>query len=352
MEKIQKYMTYLFIVIFIVIFSMYNYEEYTNFHKEKIELEQRNLDLNEKIESFELKYIEELKDVQFYYTPNKELLNNIILKIEKAEKEILLETYMLTEKRIQEALVKAKKRWINIKIILEKAPYMAYNINNKAYKKLENAWINIMWSDKSDYSFNHTKVLLIDNLSIISTGNYSYSTFTKNRDFFIFTTEENIYSKLKENFYNDYSWTKINIYDDNLIFSPKTSRIKFEKMFNSAEKNIKMYFQYMKDDNLVDLLIKIKKEKNIDIQIIIPDTASDDENTIKLENAWIKIEILPKYKMHAKAILIDEKYLFIWSINFSNYSIDRNREVWILLKNNKIINEFLKIYNQDIKKTY
>jgi len=56
-------------------------------------------------------------------------------------------------------------------------------------------------------------------------------------------------------------------------------------MFNSAERNIKMYFQYMKDDDLVELLINIKKEKDIDIQIIIPSTASDDKNTIKLKKA-------------------------------------------------------------------
>jgi phosphatidylserine/phosphatidylglycerophosphate/cardiolipin synthase-like enzyme len=58
---------------------------------------------------------------------------------------------------------------------------------------------------------------------------------------------------------------------------------------------------------------------------------------------------LPKYKMHAKAILVDEKYLFIWSINFSTYSIDRNREVWILIKNKNIIDDFLDIYSQDSK---
>jgi len=110
MKNLQKYFTYVFIIFFFIIFSIYNYEEYYNFHKNKIELEQRNIDLNEKIESFELKYIEEIEDIQFYYTPNKELLKDIISKIVKAKKEILLETYMLTEKRIQDALVKAKKR--------------------------------------------------------------------------------------------------------------------------------------------------------------------------------------------------------------------------------------------------
>lgn len=345
-------MTYIFIVFFLVIFSIYNFDEYYKFHQNKVELEQKNLDLNEKIESFELKYIKKLTDIQFYYTPNKDLLTQITNSIEKSEKEIFLETYILTEKRIQNALVKAHKRWIYIKIILEKSPYKAFNINNKAYTKLKKAWINIKWSDKENYSLNHSKVLLIDDLSIISTGNFSYSTFIKNRDFFIFTKDKNIYSKLKENFINDYNWIKINIYDDNLIFSPNTSRIKFEKIFNSANKSIKMYFQYMKDDDLLEKLINIKNEKKIDITIIIPNTAIEDENIIKLEKNWIEIKVLSKYKMHAKAILIDNEYLFIWSINFSTYSIEKNREVWIIIKNSKIIHKFLEVYDLDIKNIY
>jgi cardiolipin synthase len=31
--------------------------------------------------------------------------------------------------------------------------------------------------------------------------------------------------------------------------------------------------------------------------------------------------------MHSKAILVDEKYLFIGSVNFSEASFDKNREV-------------------------
>ncbi|MBT3727425.1 hypothetical protein HOG21_07390 [bacterium] len=65
--------------------------------------------------------------------------------------------------------------------------------------------MDIVWSNSDNYSFNHSKILLIDDLSIISTGNFSYSTFTKNRDFFIFTNDNKINSKLKENFSNDYN---------------------------------------------------------------------------------------------------------------------------------------------------
>ena len=349
MRKNANPITTIFFIIFIILFSLFNYEEYSEFHQTKSEIENKNIELNANLEKFELEDIREINDLEFYYTPNKELLTRIVELINNAENEIFLEVYMLTEKRIQESLIKAHNRWIELKIILEKDPYMAYSINDKAYNKLQKAWIDIIWSSKSNYSFNHSKILIIDDLSIISTGNFSYSTFTKNRDFFIFTEDLNTKNKLKENFYNDYNSTKINIFDNNLIFSPNSSRIKFEKLFDEAERNIKMYFQYLKDDELVNKLINIKKEKNISIEIIIPDTATEDENTIKLKNAWINILVLPKYKMHAKAILVDEKYLFIWSINFSTYSIDRNREIWILIKNKNIIDEFLAIFSQDSK---
>ncbi len=349
MRKNANPITTIFFIIFIILFSLFNYEEYSEFHQTKSEIENKNIELNANLEKFELEDIREINDLEFYYTPNKELLTRIVELINNAENEIFLEVYMLTEKRIQESLIKAHNRWIELKIILEKDPYMAYSINDKAYNKLQKAWIDIIWSSKSNYSFNHSKILIIDDLSIISTGNFSYSTFTKNRDFFIFTEDLNTKNKLKENFYNDYNSTKINIFDNNLIFSPNSSRIKFEKLFDEAERDIKMYFQYLKDDELVNKLINIKKEKNISIEIIIPNTATEDENTIKLKNAWINILVLPKYKMHAKAILVDEKYLFIWSINFSTYSIDRNREIWILIKNKNIIDEFLAIFSQDSK---
>lgn len=339
-------------ILFIIIFSIFNLDQYLEFHKEKIEIENINYENSLKLENFKLENIKELNDVSFYYTPYKELINKIVELIDESKKEIFLETYMLTETRTQEALIKAKKRWVNIKVILEKDPYMAYNINNKAFEKLEKQWINIVWSNKNNYVFNHSKILIIDDLSIISTWNYSYSTFTKNRDFFIFTKDENITNKLKQNFENDFLWKKINVYNDNLIFSPGSSRIKFEKLFHWAEKSIKMYFQYLKDDDLVEKLIKIKKNKNIEITIVIPETAKGDENIKKLKNNWIEINILSKYTMHAKAILIDDLYLFIWSINFSSNSIDKNREVGILIKNKEIINKFLNIFKQDTKKTY
>ncbi|MDR1944910.1 MAG: phospholipase D-like domain-containing protein [Candidatus Peribacteria bacterium] len=54
--------------------------------------------------------------------------------------------------------------------------------------------------------------------------------------------------------------------------------------------------------------------------------------------------------MHSKAILVDNKYLFIGSVNFSEYSLDKNREIGILTKEEKVISKFNEIFKKDLIK--
>ena len=129
--------------------------------------------------------------------------------------------------------------------------------------------------------------------------------------------------------------------------SPNYSRVKLEKYLQSATKNIKIYIQYLKDEKINNSLLALKKEKNIDIEIIIDKKNLEDESVEILKNAWIKIKWFDWKTMHSKAILIDEKYLFIGSINFSEFSIDKNREFWVFLKEENLIKNFLEIFEKD-----
>ena len=114
----------------------------------------------------------------------------------------------------------------------------------------------------------------------------------------------------------------------------------------SAEKNIKIYIQYLKDKKINDLL-KNLKQKNIDIEIIVDKSAIENEETKDLQKSGINTKAFNWKKMHSKVILVDEKYVFVWSVNFSEYSLDKNREMWIILKNEDIVKRILEIFKND-----
>ena len=349
--KSHKKILHIFLFLLLTIFSLIFWKEYIeNYNKSSSETQETNI-LKQNISIFEVSQIKDLKETEFYYTPYKPLLDKIVEKINNSKNKVYLEVYMLTETRIKQALVNAKKRWIEVKVLLERNPYKANNINNKHYKFLRENSVNVKWSNPDNFSLNHSKFIIIDEQIIISTWNFTYSTFSYNRDMFLFSKDKTLINTLTKIFEKDFVWEKTSLHEYNLVLSPNYSRNKFSKLFESAEKSIKMYFQYLKDEKLEELLIE-KANSWIEIEVVVSESFYLEEKyKIKdLEKKGIKIKPLKKAKMHSKAILIDDKYLFIWSINFSSYSLDKNRELWVILTNKDIIEKFNKLFKKDFAK--
>lgn len=280
------------------------------------------------------------------------LLDELVWKIDSAEKKVYLEVYIFTEKRIRKAIIDAHKRWVDVKVILEKNVYKAPTLNTQAFKDLQKAWVPVVYSNPENYSLNHSKMMIVDDEVILSTGNYSYSTFRYNREFFVFLKNPALENTFWEIFQNDFEGIKKNIYHNNLVLSPFSSRIKIEYLLKNAKKSIKIYAHNFSDTSVMDILFQKQKE-NIDIKMIFPDfkkVASNQEKVEKLQENNIAIKIVDKPEIHAKAILIDDEYLYIGSINFSSYSIDKNREIGLLIKNREILSQFLDIFEADFHK--
>lgn len=349
-KKNNKLVSIIFIALFIIISAITNWEDYIKNLEQNKELKNQIFDVKDWITNYKIENIKEIDDIQLNYTPDKLFLEELAKKIENSKEKVYIEVYMFTEKRIKSAVKKAFQNGVEVKILLEKDPYMAYSINDNFYNEFVKESINVKWSDTKDYALNHSKFMIIDDLAIISTGNLTYSTFTKNRDFFVITKDKKIVSDLIKLFNYDYSWEKIDIYSDELVLSPTYSRLKLEDMIEKAQKEIKIYIQYVNDNKMAQKIIDKFEKNDIDIKIILAETAKNDENTKKMIEKWINISFMKNPKMHSKAILIDNKYLFLGSVNFSSYSLDRNREVWLIIKNQKIIDEFTDIFTSDFIK--
>lgn len=335
------------LLFFFLLFSCSN--EYTSFHAEKEKSIYENVEIQSELDSFSFVDIWYLSWTYIKETPDLDFLEDLVSKIDNSKEKVYVEVYIFTEKRLRKALIDAYKRWVEVKVLLEKNVYKAPYLNNDVYKALNKSWINVKYSNADNYSLNHTKMMIIDDEVVLSTGNYSYSTFKYNREFFIFIKDNDFLNKALEIYNSDFEWIKKNIYHSNLILSPFYSRFKMEYLLKNAKSSIKIYAHNFWDEWIIDIL-KEKKKENIDIKMILPDLkkVSSNDNEIELfKNLWIDLKIIDKPEIHAKAILVDEKYLYLWSVNFSFASFDKNREVWILLSNPEIIKYFLKVFNLD-----
>ncbi len=341
------------IISFILLFFLLSCSNnYIDFHENKDNYSSSQTEVKNKLSNFSLGNLREFESIEMTSTPDKKLLKEIVKKIDEAKTRIFVEVYIFTEKDLQKALIRAKNRWVEVKVIMEKNVYKAPNLNTKTSDNFAKNNIEINWASDTNFALTHTKMMIIDDTRIISTGNYSYSTFSKNREFFMFVKDEKLLGNLVNIFEADFNYRKEIIYDDNLVLSPYYTREKFDILLKSAKKSIKMYIQNFGDTDILELL-KLKKKEGIDIEIIMPDLKSlpgNKEEVDVLNKSGIKYKLLKSPYIHAKSILVDDKYLYLWSINMSYYSIEKNREIWLLIKEQKIISKFNDIFLSDFKK--
>jgi len=107
---IKKNFALLFMILFIIVFSIFNREEFIQNYENKTEEIYIQNSLETSISNFKLENLKDIKNLEFYYTPYTNLLDKITNKIKSAKSRVYVEVYMLTEKRIKRALVEAEER--------------------------------------------------------------------------------------------------------------------------------------------------------------------------------------------------------------------------------------------------
>ena len=83
-----------------------------------------------------------------------------------------------------------------------------------------------------------------------------------------------------------------------------------------------MYQQYIQDENVMSMLMQ---RSGLDLKFIVADNDSKTELLASPLSQFAHFRKKPY--VHAKMILIDDKYLILSSINMSANSMDMNREI-------------------------
>jgi len=112
------------------------------------------------------------------FTPNKQCQVRIIGEINKAKDSIFVQAYSFTDRDIAEALVRAAKRGVKVKVLLDKS-----NRNDKRSAKDLIIQHSLPLRLDSPSGISHNKILIIDN-QIVITGSYNFSAaaYTRNTE--------------------------------------------------------------------------------------------------------------------------------------------------------------------------
>lgn len=91
-----------------------------------------------------------------------------------------------------------------MKVLLEKNPYNTVTINRETIQFLRENKIPFHESSEKQFAFMHAKYMIFDDSWIVETANWTRSSFSTNREFFVLGSDASILTNLSEIFQKDF----------------------------------------------------------------------------------------------------------------------------------------------------
>ncbi len=271
--------------------------------------------------------------------------------INTAHHSIWLETYLLTDTSILQALENAAHRKLDVRVMLEPNPYGGGS-SQDVLAELRLAGI-IVKDTSPDYTLTHEKGMVVDgNTAFIMSCNFTYSALNgTNREYGVVDTLAPDVQNVTDIFNADWNRTTPHIVNPNLVISPTNSRSALTALITNAKKTLVLEEEEMLDESIENALVTVA-HRGVNVQVILPtpypnENDANEQGIAILKAGSIQVREDPELYIHAKMIVADGTQAFVGSENISAPSLDGNRELGILLSDKSIVTILQTTFQQD-----
>lgn len=298
----------------------------------------------------------------------------IVQAINEAKISIDLALYRLEDSETVKALVEAKKRGVEVRVILQKAKLYPEPFSNPKNEEIANELKtgNIITHYNTDHAYilNHYKFMVIDKeYALVQTLNYDDFNFNKARNFAISIENSEQISILLTIFENDYNgkssqndneamnwWKKSHI-----ILGPQDQRNIITDFLKSAKASVYIYQQDLSDAKIGKALREIAKDGK-KVHVLMPPAPFggidfNRSNQTQISDGGGEFRFLPKPELyiHAKVILIDPEEkeggkALIGSCNLWSQALDVQRELGVITENTSQVKKIFGVFQKDWEK--
>jgi cardiolipin synthase len=262
--------------------------------------------------------------------------------IDSAQSTLDMTMYELTDTTAENDLAADAARGVTVRVILDTNREKSHN--TAAFDYLGSHGVHVVWAP-TKYAATHQKTITIDGVeSAIMSGNLTSQYYATSRDFAVLDSNLVDVHVIEKVFNADFTGAAITPTDgDNLTWSPTDSQAKLLSVINSASSTLQVENEEMADPAITNALVA-KAHAGVAVDITMTANSSYDSAFDQLKSAGAHIHLYPNNEtalyIHAKVILADSALSthtsYVGSINFSDYSLNRNRELGFITHDDTI----------------
>ncbi|MEI6864052.1 MAG: phosphatidylserine/phosphatidylglycerophosphate/cardiolipin synthase family protein [Candidatus Adlerbacteria bacterium] len=259
----------------------------------------------------------------------------VLALIQNAHKSVDLVMYQLDDQSVVDALAGAVARGVSVRVLLNGGYYTKKEKgNDAAYAALQKMHVPVKWTP-TYFALTHQKTIIVDGTeAFIMTFNLVQKYYATGRDFGVHDTDPADVRRVAEAFSSDWEGNSATAGEgDDLVWSPG-SEDELLYLINSAASSLKIYNEEMADADITAALVAAAS-RGVHVQVVMTYATNWKKAFIELQAAGVGVRTFPSTKgklyIHAKMVMVDDKTAFVGSENFSDSSMNKNRELGLVL---------------------
>jgi hypothetical protein len=181
-------------------------------------------------------------------------------------------------------------------------------------------------------------MMVIDKQTLYTLGfNYTYLDILKSRSFGVITRNKGFVQEALRLFEADTTRQPFVPALDTFVVSPENSRARLTAFIKGAKKQLLIYDPKIADGPMIRLLNE-RGSAGVEIRILGKVTSRSEQ---------LLVDRLPKLRLHVRAILRDDQFLFIGSQSLRPMELDRRREIGLIVRDPKVVKHFKSVFETD-----
>ena len=269
-----------------------------------------------------------------------------------AKRTVDMTMYELTDPTMVRDLIADHRRRVKVRVILDTKRERSRN--ESSFDALEAAGVPVVWAD-TEFDATHQKTITVDDHeSLIASFNLTDEYYPTTRDFGVWDTDPSDVSAITVVFNADFSHRSVSPSNGaDLVWSPG-SQAQMLAVIEEAKHTLSIENEEMGDAAITNAIVAAA-ERGVHVKIIMTNSREYDSDWSDIVRAGghvhLYADVTSDLYIHAKTTIADAgsstRRMYVGSINFSNDSMNYNRELGIITSDESIINDINAVVSKD-----
>ena len=279
----------------------------------------------------------------------------LLAAIASAQKTLRIKMFVFSDPGLLGAVVAAKKRGVDVRVMLNPARRSGESENEDSRRKLVEAGVSVLDSNPA-FDLTHEKSMVVDEAeAFVMSLNWETRNVTETRDYAIVTRHPKEVTEVIACFDSDWTRKPFTPAEGSaLIWCNTNGRERFAHFIDRAQHSLWLQNERYQDAVIIERVVRAAR-RGVKVHILArPPHTLKEEKLIEgvgglriMSDVGAKVHKLKGLRLHGKMLLADSARAIVGSVNLAPGSFDARRELAIEVDDAHVVGPLEKVAKHD-----